>query len=405
MKKRTRLLCLLLALVLFVSMLPLHALATTVEGGTLDDSNLESKDPPKDEEPKEEEPAKPTKGTVTVKVVVGSKTLYTYEVKVGDKKKTIKPDTYIKYKDKYYEYSYATVSGKKVGKVSIAAFDSGNAAAWQKKWGNTIKLIYKTHKHNYKFGYSRIYHWNICDCGHTTNEIRHVDPAKDSDKICTCGYKFSNNAELTTLWFTNMLLSPNFSKETTEYIGNVRTYLDVTSTTITAKPFDALATVEVPENTEIHEGANKFVIHVTAEDKTTTKTYTVIAIKPVKVENSFVGSDGTTVSATLKAPAKNKIAAATVSDAVAEKMLELAAQDKAAVLSFVPEFSKWSVNQVDLTLSSEVLKAIVEKTEAAVSVQTPYETTLTIPREQVVALAENGNPLPSASKKTIPLVF
>ena len=252
-------------------------------------------------------------------------------------------------------------------------------------------MIYKSHSHKYRFGYGRIYHWNICACGATTKEVRHVNPATDSDKICTCGYKFSNNAQLTTLWLTNMTLSPKFNKETTDYIGTVRTYQKVNSTKITAKPFDALATVVLPENKEIHDGYNKYEIHVTAEDKTTTQVYTVIAVKPVKVEQSYIGFDGTAVSATLRAPAKKKIATATVSQAVMDKILEMAVEEKAPSIALVTEFSKWSVNQVEIPMSADYLKAITEKTEASLIIKTPYESTLTIPRDQLLTLAEGEN--------------
>ena len=363
MKKRCKLLCLLLVLVTLISLLPLQVAAET--------------------EPAEEEPKT---ATVTIKVVVGSKTLFSYTVEVGDKPVTIHRDKYMKHNKKVYQFSDYKLSGKKVKKITIPAYDG--TSAWTKKWGKSITLVYKTHTHSYTPSYSRIYHWNICECGETTNEVRHVDPATDSDKICTCGYKFSDNADLTTLWLANMVLSPNFNKETTEYIGQFRTYMDVTSTTITAHTFDALAKVELPENLEIHEGANKFEIRVTAEDKTATKTYTVIAVKPVKVEDSFIGTDGTNITATLKPKVMLKNAAADVSEAIAEKVLELAVQDKAATISLLPEFSKWSVNQAEVTVSGDFLKAIAEKTEANLTLKTPYESTLTIPHAELAGLAE-----------------
>lgn len=368
MKKRTRLFCLLLALVLLVSLLPLNALADST--GT--------------------EETKPAKGTVTVKVVVGKTTLYTYKVEVGDEPVKLRDDKYIKHKEKYYEFSYYTVSGKKVdpNRVTIAAYDTENPDAWQKKWGETIKVIYKAHRHDYKFSYGRIYHWSICECGDTTNEVRHVDPAKDADKVCTCGYRFSDNADLTTLWLSGMVLSPKFSKETTDYTGQVHTYLDVTATDITANPFDALAKVDLPENLEIHEGANTFEITVTAEDKTTTKTYTVIAVKPVKVDNTFISASGTSVSAALKTTVKRQVATAVLSDAVTEKMLELAAADGSGTIALAPEFSKWSVKQAEIPLSPAFLKAIAEKTKADLVVTTPYGSTLTIPNAELTALAE-----------------
>lgn len=363
MKAKSKFLCLFLVLVLMLSMLPLQAAAETES---------------------EEETA-----TVTVKVVVGKKTLYTYKIEVGSEPVTLRDSKYITHNKKYYEHSHYTVSGKKTSKVTIPAYDSSDAENWKETWANTIKVVYTSHTHKYQFGYNRIYHWNICKCGHTTNEVRHVDPATDEDKICTCGYAFSNNTDLTTLWFTNMVLSPKLSKDITDYTAQVRTYLDVTSTTITAKPFDALAKVELPENLEIHEGVNKFEIRVTAEDRTTTKIYTVTAVKPVKVENTFVYADGTNVSTALKATVKNMTANVTLSQAVADKILELAAADKTAAIILQPEFSKWSIRQAEIPLSTAILTAISEKTQADLVVMTPYGSTLTIPHAQLAPLAKD----------------
>ena len=147
----------------------------------------------------------------------------------------------------------------------------------------------------------------------------------------------------------------------------------------------------LPENKEIHDGYNKYEIHVTAEDKTTTKVYTVIAVKPTKVEQSLIGFDGSAVSTTMKAPAKKKIATATPSDAVLAKTLEIAIEEKAPAIALVPEFSKWSTDQVEILLPASFLKDMTEKTEASLMVKTPYESTLTIPREQVLSLAESDS--------------
>ena len=367
MKKR--LFCLLLVLAMAISILPMFAAAGTAD--TTESTEAEE----------------PKTATVTIKVKLGTKTLYTYKVTVGDKPVKLKHDKYMTYKDKVYKYSVYTVSGKKTHNVTIPAYDG--TSAWTKKWANTISVVYTNHKHSYKPGYNRIYHWSICDCGDTTNEVRHVDPLKDPDKVCSCGYAFSSNAELTTLWFANMQLSPQFQKETTEYIGQVHTYLDVTSTTITARPFDALAKIQLPEDLEIREGANKFEILVTAEDKTTTKTYTVIAVKPVKVEDTLIGTDGTAITATLKTRVKQQTASAEVTEAVAAKLLELALKDGAKTVCFAPEFSKWSVKQTEITLSAELLKAIDEQTEADVTVRTPYDSTLTIPHSELAALVKD----------------
>lgn len=373
-----RIICLLLALVLSLSMLPLFAAASETTEAAAEASTEATT--------AETEPEAPKSYTVTVKVVVGTKTLYTYNVKVSDKPVTLKNDLYIEYNEKYYKYSVYKVSGKKTHLVKIPAYDG--TAAWEKKWGNTITVVYTTHKHSYKPGYNRIYHWSICACGKTTNEVRHVDPATDADKICSCGYVFNNNAQITTLWFADMNLSPRFTKDITEYTAEVVTWKDVTTTSITAKSFDALAKIELPEDLTIKEGANKFEILVTAEDKTTTQTYTVIAVKPAKVENTLIGTDMTTVSAKLKVILRNQTANTSVSDAVSAKILELVAADKAKQIALCPDYSKWGPAKTEITLTAAQLKSFAEQTEADLLVKTPYDVTLTIPHSELAALAE-----------------
>lgn len=370
MRTLKKCLCLLLALVLTLSMVPMFALASeTTEATTAETEAEEVKT-----------------YTVKVKVMVGTKTLYTYNVEVGDKPVTLHDDLYISISDKYYKYSVYKVSGKKTHTVTIPAYDG--TTTWEKKWGETIAVYYTAHSHSYKAGYNRIYHWSICACGATTNEVRHVDPATDADKICTCGYEFNDNAQLSTLWLANMNLSPRFTKDVTEYVGEVVTYMDVTSTSITARPYDALSKIELPEDLTIREGANKFEIHVIAEDKTTTQTYTVIAVKPVTVENTLIGTDMTTVSAKLKVTLRNQTAYCAVSDAVSAKMLELAAADHATQLALCPDYSKWGPKQTEVTLTAAQLKAFAEQSEADLLVKTPNEVTLTIPHAELAPLAE-----------------
>lgn len=375
-----RILSLLLVLALFLSLVPMFASADEAQEAT------EST-----EATTETQPPAPTTYTVKVKVMVGTKTLYTYNVKVGDKPVTLKADTYINIKDAYYKYSVFKVSGKKTHTVTIPAYDG--TQTWVKKWSNTISVVYTTHKHSYKPGYNRIYHWNICACGKTTNEIRHVDPATDADKTCTCGYHFNDNAQITTLWFADMNLSPRFSKDITEYTAETVTWKDVTSTKITANLFDARATVQLPEDLTIKEGANKFELLVTAEDKTTTQVYTIIAMKPAKVGNTLINTDMTTVSAKMKVIIRNQKANVTVTDEEVSKILEIVAADNAKQIALVPDFSKWGPAQAEITLTSAQLKSFAEQTEADLLVKTPYESTLTIPHSELAALAEGHETL------------
>lgn len=375
-----RIICLLLALVLSLSLLPLFAAASATTEAT--------------EATTETQPEAPKTATVKVKVMVGTKTLYTYDVKVGDKPVTLHDKTFLKIKDKYYKYSVYMVQGKKTHTATIPAYDG--TEAWEKKWvKNTSAVVvkYTVHSHKYKPGYNRIYHWSICECGKTTNEIRHVDPATDADKICTCGYQFNDNAQITTLWFTDMNLSPRFSKDIYEYTAETVTWKDVTETAINAKTFDALAKVQLPEDLTIREGATKFEILVTAEDKTTTQVYTIIAVKPVTVDNIRIGTDMTTVSADLKVTLRNQCANAAMTDAAAAKMAEIAAADKAGRLALCPDFSKWGPAKTEVTLTGAQLKTFAEQTQADLLVMTPWENTLTIPHGELAALAEGHETL------------
>lgn len=388
MKLTKRILCFLLVLVTLLSLVPMFAAAEQ----TQEESKEETKEEVKEETKAEEEEEEEEKITIKVKIVSGSKTLKTINVEVGSSKGlTLKSDQYLKHNKKVYEFSHYLRAGKKYDTIKIPAYDG--TAKWKKTWNNTISIVYKVHTHKYFPGFSRLYHWDICECGDTTKEVRHVDPATDSDKICTCGYHFSDNADIVTLWMENMNLTPRFNKDTTEYIGEVYTYKDVSSTSFSVSTFDALATLSLPTNTEIHEGANKFEFVVTAEDKKTTKTYTVIAVKPVKVENTLIGSDGTTVYTEIKAKVTRQVAALTIADAVGEKMAELAVADQCKAITFRPKFSKWSTKQVDLTFSSALLKSMGETAKADLVIETPFGSTLTIPAGELAAIADNGDPI------------
>ena len=113
-----RIISLLLVLVLCLSLVPMSAFA---------DESTETT--ASTEAPAETQPPAPQTYTVKVKVMVGTKTLYTYDVKVGEKAVTLKADQYISIKDTYYKYSVFKVSGKKTHTVTIPAYDDTSIAA------------------------------------------------------------------------------------------------------------------------------------------------------------------------------------------------------------------------------------------------------------------------------------
>jgi hypothetical protein len=359
MKKLKRLLSLLLAVIALVSLLPRTAMADT------------------DAEPEKF-------ATVTVKKKIPSQPVTKYTVKVGSKKVSLKDPKYVTVKDKVYEFSHYTVSKDKLWHVTIPAYDG--TKDWEQKWGNTISVVYKRHSHSYKKSHDRIFHWDQCECGYVGKKERHVDPATDADKICICNYKFSDNATLTTLWLENVVPSVTFKPDITDYTGEVITYQEVAATRITAHSFDALATIELPTDLTIKEGPNIFKIKVTAEDKTTTKTYTFNAVKPVKVEDALIGADGERIIVTPKTVIANISGTVNLSEAVEQKLIEMISTQNAGSVVFQPQFNRWNISAAEVTLNAALLDAIAKK-PASLLITTPYGTTLTIPVAEVTALA------------------
>ena len=83
----------------------------------------------------------------------------------------------------------------------------------------------------------------------------------------------SSNADLSDLGVTGYTIDPTFDKDTTEY--NVTVPSDVDKATITAELADDRGSVTGFGEKDLDYGENSFDVVVTAEDGTTTKTYTV----------------------------------------------------------------------------------------------------------------------------------
>ena len=130
------------------------------------------------------------------------------------------------------------------------------------------------HEHDFGMEITRDGHIYRCSCGATDG---YVDPHQDpleTDGKCWCGYTYMDNADITTFWMTDIRYEPRFNKNKTEYKGKVVPYKDVTETTVTLRTYDAKATVELEDTYEVKEGTNVYTFTVTAEDSRTTKTYT-----------------------------------------------------------------------------------------------------------------------------------
>lgn len=140
--------------------------------------------------------------------------------------------------------------------------------------------VHEPGKHEYSWAHDLKYHWLQCPCGCKIAMEHHVDPKTTTDDYCTCGYHFSSNPDLVTLWLKDCEGLYDFRPDKTEYETNAFTYKDVkTIKKIATRTHSAGATVEIPEDIQLQEGDNKIEIKVTAENQKVTKTYTVIVHK------------------------------------------------------------------------------------------------------------------------------
>lgn len=142
--------------------------------------------------------------------------------------------------------------------------------------------IHPDGQHEYSYASNPTYHWFQCPCGCQVNKEPHIDPMDAENDYCFCGYHFSDNADLVTLWINGCPPIKKFNKNTTEYKLNAYTYKDVKEIKVSTRTFDSEATVELPEDLTLKEGENKFDIKVVSENKKVTKVYTVIITKEAK---------------------------------------------------------------------------------------------------------------------------
>lgn len=181
---------------------------------------------------------------------------------------------------KWYELNGSTI-GPEVTDSDLLKDLEASYEAWLNSQ-NTSKPVHEPEKHTLYWNSNTKYHWKECACGARFGEELHVDPKDAENDTCICGYHFSDNADLVTLWVRGCPGIKNFNKNTTEYELNAYTYKDVKNIKISTRTFDSEATVELPEDLTLKEGKNTFEVKVTAENQKVTKTYTLIINKEAK---------------------------------------------------------------------------------------------------------------------------
>lgn len=167
-------------------------------------------------------------------------------------------------------------------KVGLTKAEYAAVLAYWKSLCPTEPPYHDPGKHEYTTKYNNKYHWLGCPCGCQISMEPHVDPKDAENDYCTCGFHFSSNADLVTLWVAGCPCIKDFNKNTTEYTLKAYTYKDVKKVKISTRTADSQATVELPEDLTLKEGENIIPVKVTAGNQRDTKTYTLTIIKESK---------------------------------------------------------------------------------------------------------------------------
>lgn len=160
----------------------------------------------------------------------------------------------------------------------IANISNGNPISITKKDNNTISdditiaTIVFGIKSNSKSGSTNL---TLKSSGVTTllsSQKNEEIKATNTSSMVTIA-ALGSDATLSSLKIPNTTLSPKFDKNVTEYEANIK---DITEVTINATATDSNAKIMISDNYKnLEKGENNIKISVTAENGTTTKSYTI----------------------------------------------------------------------------------------------------------------------------------
>ena len=182
---------------------------------------------------------------------------------------------------KWYEWADEKLGAVVTDKDLIASLDK-SLSEYLASLNKAGPIVHTPQEHSFGYASNTKYHWLQCVCGCQISMEPHVDPKDAVNDYCICGYHFSDNADLVTLWIDGCPPIKGFNKNKTEYKLNAYTYKDVKEIKIATTTFDSEATVELPEDLTLKDGENKFEVKVTSENQKVTKVYTVIINKEAK---------------------------------------------------------------------------------------------------------------------------
>ncbi len=174
----------------------------------------------------------------------------------------------LKYDTNYIEFISGNAAQGGEGTIKISALEDG-----KQEWVYNLKFkALKAGETKIEISSDEVY-----DSDGKTATISQ----KGSSKITiTPGATISNNAKLSSLSIDGFSLNPEFNEDIDNY--NVDITEDISSLVINTVAQDANATIEIKGNENFVDGENKIEIKVLAADNSTSKVYTINAIRENK---------------------------------------------------------------------------------------------------------------------------
>lgn len=227
---------------------------------------------------------------------------------------------------------------------------------------------------------------------HTLNFFA-VDAAGASSAVLSLPFTLTNlpsaDATLSDLSASGIVLAPIFNSRTTNYTASVAN--SVSSTTITVVPANSLSTVAIngltgtAREVSLSVGSNTVTVLVTAEDGTTTETYTIVIhressdggsyIPPAVVvttevtKNSIINKTG--INATITAGTATAAITPAVVDALINSAVFTGGTAKKDVIR-VNVNTPGSINELKVTVPQTSLAKMADQTDSNFAVASPF---------------------------------
>lgn len=204
----------------------------------------------------------------------------------------------------------------------------------------------------------------------------------------------SDNADLSSLSASGISLSPAFNSAITSYTANVGN--SIKSTTVSAVTSDDSATVSIngdiglSREMALDVGSNTITVEVTAEDGTTTKTYTITITRaagggssggggsytpPAVVVKTNTTGGSTSNSITIGAVVSSGTASASVTKAMAEALLDKAIDSGGTAKDDRIEVfvnTAAAIERLQVSIPQAELDKIASRTDANFGIESPF---------------------------------